>query len=137
MVTCTYYVVAFVKRRILPLRCRGGLGHPLGWSLNESHQVWEDRLQLDWELHHGNVPATDCLLSYYIVCFCHPTPQGRTQGEGPGQWRGNYYEVGMQTSPGVKGNSYSKLKTPRIGLLFFGRNPSPRAKTNKNKNERH
>ena len=51
------------------------------------------------------------------------------------QGRGNYFEVGGggQTSPGVQGNPYTKLKTPGFGPLFLG-DPSSRAKTNKNKN---
>ena len=55
------------------------------------------------------------------------------------QGRGDYFEVGGggQTSPGVQGNPNPKLKTPRIWPTVFGRDPSSRAKTNTNKNERH
>ena len=57
----------------------------------------------------------------------------------PLQGRGNYFEVwgGGQTSPGVQGYPYPKLKTPRIWpTIFWYRGPSSHAKTNKNKNER-
>ena len=42
------------------------------------------------------------------------------------QGRWNYFEVGGggETSPGVPGNPYPKLKTPGFGPLFFGRDPS-------------
>ena len=34
---------------------------------------------------------------------------------------GTFFEVGGQTSPGVQGNPYPKLKTPRIlSSIFFG-----------------
>ena len=39
--------------------------------------------------------------------------------------------------PGIQGNPYPKLKTPRIWPIIFGRAPSSRAKTSKNKNEPH
>ena len=42
---------------------------------------------------------------------------------------------GGQTSPGVQGNHYPKLKTPGFRPLFFGRHTISRAKTNKNKND--
>ena len=61
---------------------------------------------------------------------------GGGRGRGLGtilKWGG-----GGQTSPGVQGNPYPKLKNfPNFPPLFFGRDPSSRAKTNTNKNERH
>ena len=44
---------------------------------------------------------------------------------------------GGQTSPGVQGNSYQKLKTPRISPTIFFRATQGHVQTNKNKNERH
>ena len=62
-----------------------------------------------------------------------PVLQRQSQG------RRNHFEVGGgggQTSPGIQGNPYPKLKTPRIWPIIFGRAPSSRAKNKqKIKNE--
>ena len=49
----------------------------------------------------------------------------------PKQGGGNYVctlNLAGQTSPGVQGNPYQKLKTPRIWATIFGRDPSSRTK---------
>ena len=61
---------------------------------------------------HATPPKCEALEISEIV---RPNFVGNLQG------RGNYYEVGGKTSPGVQGNPYPKVKAPRIWPIIFGR----------------
>ena len=95
-----------------------------GWAAEPTYNMGQHLLVYLNEVHCTSLTerlhskTADRLLSFISSEF----PSKGNRNKAPGareQGRGNYFEVCGETSPGVQGNRYRKLKTPRIRPTIF------------------